>query len=89
MEFQIIYMEKSREKIFALRAFHPILTHCLGYYNCYNFYHVCGYKEMQGDHIQSTYCDIVCSIKMSHCSGMSIMEKLCESHGKSWKNHGI
>ncbi len=41
MEFQNIYMEKSWKKVLALRAFHPIATHCLGYYNCYNFYHEC------------------------------------------------
>ncbi len=33
MEFQNIHMEKSWKKKLALRAFHPILTHCLGYYN--------------------------------------------------------
>ncbi len=31
MEVQNIYMEKSWKKKFALRAFQPILTHCLGY----------------------------------------------------------
>ena len=29
------------------------------------------------------------SVKISHCFWTSIMEKWLESHGKSWKNHGI
>ncbi len=43
---------------------------------------VCDYKEMQGDHIQSK---IVCfiSVKISHCCGMSIMEK--SNYKYSWK----
>ncbi len=32
MEFHHIYMEKSWKKILPFRAFHPILTHCLGYF---------------------------------------------------------
>ncbi len=41
MEFQNIHMEKSWKKILVLRAFHPILTHHLAYYECSNFDHKC------------------------------------------------
>ncbi len=49
MEFQNTYMEKSWKKILALRAFDPILTLHLAYYECSNFIIsvVYGYNEMQ------------------------------------------
>ncbi len=77
MEFQNIYMEKSWKIFSALRTFHPILTHCLGYYGCYNFIMsvVCGCKEMQGDHIKAQQC-VLSMLKL-------VIVVACQS----WKNH--
>ncbi len=42
---------------------------------------VCGYKEVQGDNIQST---IVCfiSVEISHCRSWKNDERVMENHGK-------
>ncbi len=46
------------EKIFALSAFHLILTCCLHNYNCYYLHHdfLIALKRMQGDHFRNTKC---------------------------------
>ncbi len=74
-------MEKSWKKILALHAFHPILTHHLGYYTVtfitFIMSVVCGYKEVQGDNTQRTIVFL------------SVLKLVIVDHGKmmheSWK----
>ena len=82
---------KNNEKKFALRAFHEVLTRCLGNYNGFNLYHnrwitLCGCKWMQRGHIQNTVrCSIMLKldIVVEHDHGKMMQEswKIME---KSW-----